>query len=69
MSGMIELIILNASRGVISTQSVYTFPATTSGWTRITAVRATTSATAFVRVRIRFPNLGGTVYLDDLTLS
>jgi hypothetical protein len=69
MSGMIELVALNANKGVISTQTLYTFPSTTSGWAQISGTRAMPAATAFARLRIRFPNLDGTVYLDDMSLA
>ena len=69
MSGVVELVALNASKGIISTQTLYSFPTATSGWVQIGATRTLPANSAFARLRIRFPNLDGTVYLDDLTLA
>jgi len=69
MSGMIELIAVNANKGVITTQSLYTFSTARSGWVQVTAARSLPTGTAAARIRVRFPNLDGTVYLDDLSLT
>jgi hypothetical protein len=69
MSGVIEVVSLNASKGTIATQTLYTFPSATTGWVQVSATRTMPAATAFARLRVRFTTLDGTVYLDDLTLA
>ncbi|TAK34775.1 MAG: hypothetical protein EPO21_08370 [Chloroflexota bacterium] len=69
MNGGIELVALNANKGVLATYLVHSFTDTTSGWVRISDSRALPQSTAFVRLRVRFLTLDGVVYLDDLTVS
>jgi hypothetical protein len=68
MDGRIELQALSASNGTLGTYSVYSFGATTPGWVQVAKSQTLPAGTASVRVKVRFPTLNGTVYLDDLSL-
>jgi len=68
MSGAVELVVLNGSNGVVATYPIYSFTSTTSGWVPFTGSHLLPNGTAAVELRVRFPNLDGTVYLDDLSL-
>jgi uncharacterized protein YkwD len=69
MSGSIELVARNVYGGTIATYTVYSIGGTTNGWTQITNSQVMPSGTASVRLRVRFPTLDGTVYLDDFSVS
>jgi hypothetical protein len=66
--GQIELVALNASKRTLATYQVYAFPRVTGGWEPVSATRALPTGTAFVRLRVRFPTLDGTIYLDDFAI-
>jgi hypothetical protein len=68
MSGEIELIALNKYKGTIATYQLYGFPGTTNGWVQVSSTQVLPSGTTFVQVRIRFPRLDGTVFVDDLSI-
>ncbi|TAK35514.1 MAG: hypothetical protein EPO21_05755 [Chloroflexota bacterium] len=69
MNGMIELQVLNANKGLLASYSLYTFSDLTDGWVPVSDSRVLPASTAYVRLRVRFLNLDGAVYLDDLSLT
>ncbi|TAK35513.1 MAG: hypothetical protein EPO21_05750 [Chloroflexota bacterium] len=69
MSGMIELQVLNANKGLLASYRLYTFSNVTDGWVPVSDSRVLPDSAAWVRLHVRFLNLDGTVDLDDLSLS
>jgi hypothetical protein len=69
MSGYVELLALNANRGTLATYRIHTFSGITGAWQRVSLSQALPSSTAFVRLRVRFPTLDGSVFLDDVSIT
>lgn len=68
MAGAVELLALNRYGGVIATYPVYSFASLTNGWISFSRSQSIPNGATTVSLRIRFPSLDGTVYLDDLSL-
>jgi len=68
MSGAVELVALSGSNGVLGTYPICSFASVTGGWVSFSGSHLLPNGTAAVQLRVRFPNLDGTVYLDDLSL-
>ncbi len=67
---IVDLVARTRYNGDIKSFPMATFSSTSpkNQWLQVTSSALLPANTATVRVRVRFPNLNGTVYLDDLSL-
>jgi glucose/arabinose dehydrogenase len=68
MNGAIELLALSGNRSTLATFTLYKIYGPTSGWVRASAFPTMPEGTSQVRLRVYFPSLDGTVYVDDFSL-
>lgn len=60
---------LNSAGSTISTRTVRTYTAATSGWNQATFSEAAPAGTAAAQVRLNVSSLNGTLYVDDLQFT
>jgi glucose/arabinose dehydrogenase len=69
MSGVVELVALNANKGTIATYQIAAIQATTTGWQQISLSMRQPPGTAYARLRVRFQNLDGIVFADGFSIT
>jgi hypothetical protein len=68
-TAVVELVARHTGQWDIKAFPMATVNSTTNGWVQINGSAVMPNQTANVWVRIRFPQLGGTFYFDDLVLN
>ncbi len=69
MSMAVELVPRHQNNGDLAAIPIATITRATNGWVQLSASPVMPDRTVAVRVRVRFPRLNGTAYLDDFSLK